>query len=144
MTPYLSKPQAVGIALTVLALCKKPKEKKKTWTKQLYLQRPKFSHVRLLSVLDSNDLRNFLRMTPEVFKELLNMVRPYIEKKDTVMREAVTTGERLIVTLRFLATGRSYKDLKYSAAISPALMSTMIPETCEAIYHCLQKYIKVS
>ncbi|KAJ8939490.1 hypothetical protein NQ318_022544 [Aromia moschata] len=59
------------------------------------------------------------------------------------MREAVSAEERLIATLRVLATGRTYKDLKYIAAISPSLMSTMIPETCAAVYNCLKKYIKM-
>jgi len=34
------------------------------------------------------------------------------------MRRAITQKERLSVTLRLLATGRSYEDLKFSAAIS--------------------------
>ena len=34
------------------------------------------------------------------------------EKKNTKMRQAVTPHERLTATLRFLATGKSYEDLK--------------------------------
>ena len=53
--------------------------------------------------------------------------------------------ERLSVTLRFLATGRSYEDLKFSAAISPQALGVIIPETCAAIYEVLKKdYLKVS
>ncbi|KAJ8974707.1 hypothetical protein NQ317_018508 [Molorchus minor] len=46
--------------------------------------------------------------------------------------------ERLTATLRFLATGRSYEDLKYSTIISPQAMCYMIPETCKAIYNILK------
>jgi len=49
------------------------------------------------------------------------------------------------MTLRFLATGRSYEGLKFSAAISPQALGVIIPETCAAIYEVLKKdYLKVS
>ena len=61
------------------------------------------------------------------------------------MRRAVTPHKRLSVTLWFLATGRSYLDLKFSAAISPQALGVINPETCAAIYEVLQKdYLKVS
>ncbi|VEN41894.1 unnamed protein product [Callosobruchus maculatus] len=34
------------------------------------------------------------------------------------MRQSISPHERLTATLRFLATGRSYEDLKFSVAIS--------------------------
>jgi len=61
------------------------------------------------------------------------------------MRRALTPHERLSVTLQFLATGRSYEDLKFSAAISPQALGVIIPETCAAIYEVLKKVcLKVS
>jgi hypothetical protein len=33
------------------------------------------------------------------------------------MREAVSAKERLAVTLRYMATGRNYADLKFSSII---------------------------
>ena len=60
------------------------------------------------------------------------------------MRRAVIPHERLSVTLRFLATGRSYKNLKLSAAITTQALG-VIPENCAAIYEVLKKdYLKVS
>ena len=44
-------------------------------------------------------------MNAHSFNELLCMVKPFISKKDTVMREAIPPGERLALTLRYLATG---------------------------------------
>ncbi|KAJ8892986.1 hypothetical protein PR048_005567 [Dryococelus australis] len=58
------------------------------------------------------------------------MVKPCIEKENTILRESMSAEEWLIVTLRYLTTGRSYKDMKFSAAISPQLLSSVIPETC--------------
>ncbi|KAG5899627.1 hypothetical protein JTB14_037285 [Gonioctena quinquepunctata] len=59
------------------------------------------------------------------------------------MRKAITAEERLIVTLRYLATGRSLEDLKFSAIISPQALGNIIPETCDCIYKALKKkYLK--
>jgi hypothetical protein len=41
---------------------------------------------------------------------------PIIKKEDTVIREAISPYERLSVTLRYLATGRNYEDLKFGAS----------------------------
>ena len=61
------------------------------------------------------------------------------------MRRAITPHERLSVTFRFLATGRSYEDLKFSAANSPNALGVIIPESCAAIYEVMkQDYLKVS
>jgi len=46
------------------------------------------------------------------------------------MRRAITPHERLSVTFRFLDTGRSYEDLKFSAEITPQTLGVIIPETC--------------
>ncbi|KAH1010963.1 hypothetical protein HUJ04_000413 [Dendroctonus ponderosae] len=59
------------------------------------------------------------------------------------MRQAITHEERLIATLRFLATGRSYEDLKFSTCIAAQTLGQLIPETCQAIYNVLKvKYMK--
>ncbi|KAL1505187.1 hypothetical protein ABEB36_004808 [Hypothenemus hampei] len=58
---------------------------------------------------------------------------------------AISPHERLTAMLRFLATGRSYKDLEFSTIISKQALSRIIPETCEASYNVLKKeYLKLS
>lgn len=75
---------------------------------------------------------------------LLELVTPHIKKENTCMRAAISPHERLTATLRFLATGRSYKDLEFTTIISKQSLSEIIPETCEAIYKVLKKdYLKV-
>ena len=39
------------------------------------------------------------------FEELLSAIAPKITHQDTVFRNAISPGERLAVTLRYLATG---------------------------------------
>ena len=56
------------------------------------------------------------------------------------MRRAVTPHERLSVTLRFLATGRSYEDLKFSAAISPQALGVIIAKNlCSSLWGAEQR-----
>lgn len=123
---------------------KKSRKPRTQWSREWLLKRKDFSHVKLLKELQNepNDWRNYLRMDEEIYVELLSLVSPFIAKCDTVMRKAVSPHERLSATLRFLATGRSLKDMEYSTAISRPALSKIIPETCEAIYEVLKQYIR--
>ena len=86
-----------------------------------------------------------MRTDETTFEELLALVDPIIRRQDTYMRQSITSRERLAVTLRFLATGRSYEDIKFSTMISPQSLGAIIPETCDAIYTVLKdEYLKVS
>lgn len=110
------------------------------------LKREKFSHINLFNEvkLDPRVWFNYLRMDEHTYFELLNLVTSVIIKKNTKLREAISPHERLTVTLRYLATGRSYEDLKFTAAISAQSLGQIIPETCSAIYKVLRKkYFKV-
>lgn len=107
-------------------------------------RRERHSHVNLIKELEPEEFRNYLRMSQTLYNNLLHLVTPKLEKQDTVMRKAISVDERLKVTLRYLATGRSYTDLQYSAIISKQALSSIIPETCKAIYEVLkEKYMKV-
>ncbi|XP_008181021.1 uncharacterized protein LOC103308774 [Acyrthosiphon pisum] len=142
------KRKSLVIAALVLAMDDEDEQiKKRKWSKQWLLERRKHSHMNLLHELQSNepaDFKNYLRMENHTFYELLDLVRPLIEKQNTIMRESISAEERLVATLRFLATGRSYEDLKFSCAISAQALGKIIPETCWAIYEVLrQQYLKM-
>ena len=92
-----------------------------------------------------DDYRNFLRMSDAVFQHLLALVSPYITRQDTVMQEAFSAEQRLVATLRYLATGRSLQDLKFTTGISPQALGLIIPDTCSSIIQVLQDdYMRVS
>jgi hypothetical protein len=112
---------ALALAAFVLVLKRKTRKKKRDkWCKDWLMKRKSYSNVILLSELKiyPRDWHNYLRMNEETYLNLLSLVTPLIQKQDTIMREAITPNERLTATLRFLATGRSYEDLKYSTIIS--------------------------
>jgi len=50
----------------------------------------------------------------------------------------------LALTLRFLVTGRAFKDMKFSVIISSSAISQAVTETCDALIYVLQDYMKVS
>lgn len=135
---------AFGMCLVGERSRKKRKSKRK-WSRDWLMKKQVFSHITLLDTLrdEPNDWRNYLRMGEDTYMELLNLVSPLIRKQDTVMRKSISPHEKLTATLRFLATGRSLKDMEYSTAISKPSLSIIIPETCEAIYQVLKNFIQV-
>jgi len=145
---YKLKQKKIAIACAAMhVLLQKKRKKRSKWVKDWKLNR-NFSDIQLLRELEENnpdDYRNYLRMDSQDFKLLLELIGPKIEKQNTVMRMAITAEERLIATLRFLATGRSYEDLKFSTCISAPSLSYIIPETCKEIFEALKKdYMKVN
>ncbi|CAG2238694.1 unnamed protein product [Mytilus edulis] len=72
------------------------------------------------------------------------MVKDSITKYSTNMRTCITAEERLSLTLRYLATGESYRSLSYSFRIAPSTVCSIIPEVCDALYQALKDtYMKV-
>jgi hypothetical protein len=86
---------------------------------------------------------NFCRLSAQDFELLLQKIGPHITKKDTKWRKAVPAKERFALTLRFLATGDSFRSLRYLFKVSPQLISTIIPEVCRALVDVLKECIKV-
>ena len=99
-----------------------------------------------LTTEDPGGFLSFLKMDKIDFEELLEKVTPVIQRfQDTWMREAISASERLSITRRFLATGDSYQSLEYLYRIPVSTLSTLIPETYQAMYDCLKdECMKVS
>jgi type VI protein secretion system component VasK len=119
------------LGLMGLALVLKGKERRKRkWTKDWLLKREKYTHTNVLNELkfQTDDFKNYLRMDEDTYQNLLTMVTPLIEKKDTNMRKSISAHERLSATLRYLATGRSFQDLKFSTFISPQSLGKTVPK----------------
>lgn len=130
----------------VIALSGHQQIKRRCWVKEWLKKRERLSHVALLreiSITDAEDFRNYFRMDQQIYDKLLTMVTPFLRRQDTVMRKSISVTERLSLTLRYLATGRNFEDLKFSALMSPASISVAVLETCEVLAYVLQSYIKV-
>ncbi|KAM5163735.1 uncharacterized protein ACMZJ9_006361 isoform 1-T2 [Mantella aurantiaca] len=125
---------------------KKHKRHRAFWTKDYLATRDSMPQTSILPEVrdnDPDDFRNLLKMSDDNFNYLLRKVTPLIQKQDTCMRKSISAEQRLVATLRFLATGRSLEDLKFSTAISPQALGVLIPETCHAIIQVLKgKYFR--
>ena len=114
--------------------------------KAWYKKRGKYAHLDLLREISEthaeSDYKNYYRMNEQLFIELLIKITPYLTRKDTVMRDSLWVEERLALTLRFLATGRAFEDMKLSFTISPSAISQVVIETYEALICVLQDYMK--
>src|SRR5277367_2401083 len=83
-------------------------KKRKQVSDYLKLRKEKSCYFNLLQELALQEhakYRRFMRMNEDSFQKLLSMVRPYITKQNTPMREPISAEERLALTLRCLATG---------------------------------------
>ncbi|XP_077111117.1 uncharacterized protein LOC143766979 [Ranitomeya variabilis] len=81
---------------------------------------------------------NYVRMRIEHFDFLLAKMEDVIRRQDTRMRLAITPAERLMVTLRFLATGESMTSLHYQFRLGISTISGIVKDTCRAVWTTLQ------
>lgn len=96
--------------------------------------------IREMRNQESEFFRKYLRMTPSSFDKLLKLIQDRMKKYS--QNEPISPGERLAVTLRFLATGDSYKSLSYAFYLGFSTVQKIIPETCDIIWNALKdKYI---
>jgi hypothetical protein len=80
-----------------------------TWTKRWVIRRQlQGAYANLITELNVEDpekFRQFHRLERQHFEEIFTIVSLVISKRDTSMRSAISSRERLSITLRFLATG---------------------------------------
>ena len=60
-------------------------------------------------------------------------MKPKITKETTRFRLPISPEEKLAITLRFLATGETYKSLMYQYRVSEVSISRFVPEVCQVI-----------
>lgn len=119
-----------------------PKRRKRnTWVRAWIERRKELGcHHRLVKELELEDevgYNNFFRMNAQQFWFVVDQVAHRIQKQDTVMRESIRPDERVAVTLRFLATGETFKSLEFSFRISRTAISSIVIETCQAIHQIM-------
>lgn len=127
---------------------KKNRKKRQMWVKPWLQKKLYGTHSQIFTELqhgEIKDMQDYIRLSPEMFNTLLEKVRTHISRTDTNMRDSISAGARLEATLRYLATGATYGSLQYMSRISKSTLSSIIPDTCDAIYKALKNdYVKVS
>lgn len=85
-----------------------------------------------LQVEQRGGFKAFLRMEADVFTEILTRIEGRITKSSAA-RPPLMPGIKLAITLRFLATGNSYRSLAFDFRVAHNSISLFIPEVCDAI-----------
>lgn len=97
-----------------------------------------------LAVEDVAEYTNCMRMSPKSFDILLTKIYPDIQRSNSTMRMAIPAKIKLQITLSYLATGNSYRNLAQQYRVSRPAISIFVPEVCDAIYEVIKEFIKVS
>ncbi|KAF9405270.1 hypothetical protein HW555_013929 [Spodoptera exigua] len=124
---------------------KKKWRRRRWWMLTIHRNRTKNSMENQFAELyaePSGEFNNFVRMSSSDFEYLLQKISPTIAKKDTDWRDAIPVKVRLAVTLRYLATGDSYRSLHYLFKISSQVISIIVPEVCLALNNVLKDLVK--
>ena len=86
-----------------------------------------------------------MRMSYADFQRILSYIEEDITRKQVLGgNKVIPPKERLALTIRFLATGETYKSLSYQFRISTRAISYTIKEVCKAIVENMRNiYLKV-
>ena len=89
--------------------------------------------MRELEAENPEDFQAYTRMEPVMFRELLDRIEPRITKQTINMRIPLEPGVKLAISLRYLATGSSYKTLALAFRVASNTISLFVSEVVDAI-----------
>jgi len=90
--------------------------KERIWVRPWIASRPQFgAYHSLFHELkkDEQSFKQFIRMDVSQFDFLVEKLAPKILKEDTFMRDSIQPEEMLCLTLRYLASGESFRSLQF-------------------------------
>ncbi|XP_034986033.2 uncharacterized protein LOC118092265 isoform X2 [Zootoca vivipara] len=79
----------------------------------------------------------YFRMSREAVLELVERLRPVLQREDTNMRAAIPVDKRVALTLWKLATSESYRSVAHQFGVGVSTASVIVMEVCEAIHDVL-------
>uniref|UniRef100_A0A915DGU2 Uncharacterized protein n=1 Tax=Ditylenchus dipsaci TaxID=166011 RepID=A0A915DGU2_9BILA len=140
---YLLDNQMLRSKLALLVLLRRRKRQKKGrryWVHPLWRNRPELgAYFALLPQLKVNPDKffDYMRMNPEVFATLLRVLNEKLTKYS--IRTPICAEERLMLTIRYLATDESYRSLSFQFRMGCMTVCRIISDTCSAIYEVLHQ-----
>ncbi|XP_041764475.1 uncharacterized protein LOC121589544 [Anopheles merus] len=90
-----------------------------------------------------NTIINFMRLSRNDFDYLHKQIGPKIQRMDTNMRLSLSAKDKLIITLRYLATGDSYNTLEYAFRISAQAIGQFVLQVCDCLVEVLREQVKL-
>jgi len=74
---------------------------KRIWVREIFQNREKQGYyqnlLRELQLTDQQNYESFSRMDTQIFNNILQLITSLIEKQNTVMRNSISPGERLVL-----------------------------------------------
>ena len=129
--------QAVIAAVMVMREGQVERRRRRWWVKPWITRRPMLGQYdTLFAELDresQGDYFAYLRMDRNLFAEVLRRVAPRITKGLGRGRRPLEPQLKLVITLRYMASGDSYHSLAYSFRVPHNTISLFIPPVCRAI-----------
>ena len=115
----------------------RPRRRHNMWVRPWLLQREeRGAYHNIMAELYATDIpgfTNFMRMTPEFFEMTKTRLEPRLARQATNYRAPISVGEKLALTIRYLATGESYTSLSCQFRVGRSTISKFLPEVCRAI-----------
>ena len=143
------KRRKVAAILAILQLfdeedCKVKRKKTRKWVRRRKEKGFFANIVRELSIEDTSTYKEMLRMSHEDFLTILGLIERDISPYQVAGGHTVIEPKcRLTLTLRFLATGETFRSLALQFRISRAAISYIVTEVCWAITKNMQSmYLK--
>lgn len=109
-------------------------QKRRVWTREWLSPRRRRQfgiYDQLLVELRNEDpasFKNFLRVPPEMFDFILERIRHRITKHRTWFREPLEPGLKLAITLRHLASGSKYTNMRFGWRVPHNTISLLVRE----------------
>ena len=137
-------------AFILLALALDDDEKRKRGPTRKWIQRREeeglyANLVQELMFEDTRTYREIMRMDYDCFNHILQVIEPYITPQNSGVsgQRVVTAAERLVLTIRFLATGETFSSLNLQFRISERAISYIVDSVSKAIVSYIGKeYVK--
>jgi hypothetical protein len=137
----------MDVAHTALALVlldedeiQNQKEEREYWVRPWLDNRKQFgTYHSLFQELkkDEKAFKEFIRMDESQFEFLVERLTQKIIKEDTTMRQCIKPHEMVCLTLRYLASGESFRSLEFQFRIGRKTVSKIVYDVCRAIFETL-------
>ena len=134
---FLCQPQQPPPAPPPPPAIQRPRRRHNMWVRPWLLQREeRGAYHNIMADLYATDISgftNYMTMAPEFFEMIKTRLEPRLARQATNYRAPLSVGEKLALTIRYLATGESYTSLSCQFRVGRSTISKFLPEVCRAI-----------
>ena len=97
---------------------------------------------RFVDHYQGNRWREDFRMKGGTFAKLVDVLTPYVQKRDTNFRSAIPVEKRVAIGVWRLATGNAFRTIAKTFAVGKATALHIVHEFCEALSRLSSTFVK--